>query len=370
MMLALIRGSYLQRGVRSLLRNAAKRLARKVVEHTASTGEHYLVNSRADWQALGLGAVGGGFITAFTALGKYAAGALPLAPLVLGFALAGNYAGSFILMQMCHFTLASKQPAMTAAALAANLEHGWHQEREVELVAAITRSQSIATLGNIAMAMPTAFLLDLLSQAITGHSLLSPETALHSVASLHPFLSLTIPFAALTGGFLWLASLGSGWAANWSAFRRLPEALARHRGLNRLVGSSRAAAIGHFTEEHFSGIVGYLILGFLLGFVPVLFARFFGIPIEVRHVTLSAASLALGAASLFSAGELHGGELAWGLLGIAVIGALNFGVSFSLALRTAMRARDLSAKERSALWQALVEAFRASPRRFLWKPAE
>jgi site-specific recombinase len=60
--------------------------------------------------------------------------------------------------------------------------------------------------------------------------------------------------------------------------------------------------------------------------------------------------------------------VAWGAAGILVIAVCNIGVSFALALGTAMRARDLGRTERARLWAAIRHAFRASPRRFLWRP--
>ena len=102
--------------------------------------------------------------------------------------------------------------------------------------------------------------------------------------------------------------------------------------------------------------------------LPVVFV-FMGLPVEVRHVTLSAASLALCAAQGFAAGNPPWAALAWGLAGIAGIGVLNFGVSFLLALRTAIDARDLDRRRRSGLRRMLWAAFRADPWRFVGPPA-
>lgn len=363
-----VRGSFRQRGVQSLARNTLKRLALKVTEHTAETGEHYVAADRAEWEATGRSAAGGGLVTALTALFKYAIAAAPIAPLVQASAAALNYSLSFITMQFAHFTLASKQPAMTGAALAAALGSRAEVERQVELVAGITRSQVAATIGNVFATIPASVLIVVLGRWLTGSPVLVEETALHSVHGVHPFLSLTIPFAILTGVFLWLASLAAGWAANWSAYRGLPEALARHRGLRRAIGPAAALRVSRLVAQHLSGVVGYLVLGFLLGFVPVAFARFVGVPIEVRHVTLQAASLALAAGSLYGTAAFHWVDVAWGALGIVFIAVCNLGVSFALALRTAARARDLSREDRQRLAGALRSAFRASPRRFLWRP--
>ncbi len=85
--------------------------------------------------------------------------------------------------------------------------------------------------------------------------------------------------------------------------------------------------------------------------------RFFGLPLDVRHVTLNSGILSLATSSL---------EVSWvgsGLLGLAVAGVgvmfvLNLGVSFALSLLTAVRAYDLPRSDlrelRRRLWHRLV----------------
>lgn len=363
----LVRGSASQHGLMSLLRTAVKRLARRVVEHTGDTGEHYIARNRREWWAMAWSAAGGGALTAGTALFKYGLLALPLAPLLLGASLMANYTLSFCFLQLLGFSLASKQPAMTAAALARALESGEDQEREIDLVAAITRTQVIATLGNVFAAIPAALAVSALWIWLTGHGPLGPETALHSLHGNHPYHGWALLFAAVTGVLLWISSLAAGWAANWSAYRRLPEALAQNHRIRALLGEARAEALGRFVHRHISGFSGYLVLGGLLVFVPMAFT-FAGIHLEVRHVTLQAASLALASASLWTEGALLWPDVLWGLLGIALIGIMNFAVSFALALWTALRARDLSGRASRRLGWGILKAFNRRPGRFLFAP--
>jgi site-specific recombinase len=98
-------------------------------------------------------------------------------------------------------------------------------------------------------------------------------------------------------------------------------------------------------------------------------AKFFGLPLEVRHVTLSAGSLALALSSVGV--DAVGWEAvirAWA--GIAVIGLCNFGVSFALALFVAMRARDVSTGERRTLPWAVLRRFVRRPHEFFWPPRD
>jgi site-specific recombinase len=364
----LVRQIAVHRSLLALVQGTMRRLARKVVEHTGQSGEHYIANTRAEWVTTFWSAAGGGVLTAFTAAFKYGIAALALAPMVAGLAFASNYTLSFVTMQFAHLTLASKQPAMTAASLAGAMEDHSGGERLVNLVAGITRSQFMATLGNVLVTIPASFLLALAWAWLTGEPALSKETAAHSLRSLHPFHSWTLPFAALTGVFLWLSSLAAGWASNWSAFRRLPEAVAAQPRLRAWLGPHGAARVGSLLERHLGGVAGYIVLGFLLGFMPVVFT-FMGLHIEVRHVTLSAAGVGLCMAQALASGVWPWRDLAWALAGIAGIGLFNFGVSFDLALRTARRARGLGSAGLGILRLRLSRAFRKNPWRFLGPPA-
>lgn len=366
----LARDAARHRSLRAHLGTTLKRLARKVVEHTGETGEHYMVRDRKEWNLIGRAAAGAGLLTVLTAAGKYALAALPLSPLIEGLGLALNYAASFILMQLFGLTLASKQPSMTAAALAAGLEREDGMDEEVELVAAITRSQTIATLGNVLAAVPGSLLLCWAWLKLSGHPLLSPETATHGLASLHPWLSWTAVYAIFTGVCLWAQSLAAGWMGNWAAYRRLPEAIAASPRIRMALGAKGAAALAEGTRKHLSGIVGYVVLGFLLGFVPVVVSKFIGIHLEVRHVTLQAASWALDLGSLWRTPGWQWPLALLGLGSIALIGFFNFSVSFWLALRTAMRARDLDPKGRRELRRRILSALNRQPGRFLWAPAK
>jgi site-specific recombinase len=363
----LVRGSAEQRSFRALLRSNFKRLARKMVEHSGETGEHYIARNRREWWAMARSAAGGGLLTAGTALLKYGIFALPLAPLLMGLGLASNYAVSFCIMQVLGFSLASKQPAMTAAALAQALEQEQGTQAEVDLVAAITRTQMIATLGNVLVTIPASLAIAALWILLSGHGPLSEETALHSLHDNHALHAWNLVYAAGTGVLLWASSLVSGWMANWSAYRRLPEAIAASHRLQEWVGMPLAEALGRFARKHLAGFAGYLVLGLLLGFTPLV-AAFAGVHLEVRHVTLQAAALALASASLWTHGALPWTEVLWGLLGVALVGVANFSVSFGLSLWTAIRARDLDIRATFRLMLEILRAFNRTPGRFLWAP--
>jgi len=362
----LVRAVAGERGAHTLLRNSANRVARKVVAHTGRSGEHYIAENRSEWISMGYGAMGAGAITAFTALFKYRFAGMAMAPLWIGIAHSLNYGVSFVTMQFLGWSLASKMPSMTAAALcdALDKEDGMHAE--VELVAAITRTQTIVTVGNLLGAIPLAVLIDLLVQWSTGKPSLNPETALHGVQSMHLLQSWTIPFAALTGCFLWISGLFAGWTANWVVLNRLPEAIVQSRRVRRSLGEKAALKMADLVRHQFSGVAGYVCLGLLLGLLPFL-GIFAGVPLEVRHITLASASLAYSVRSLISSGAMPWSAIGWAGLGLLATGLLNFSVAFSLGLWLALRARYVGAGGHRELITVLWGELRRDPARFLWK---
>jgi site-specific recombinase len=251
-----------------------------------------------------------------------------------------NYALSFLLMQLFGFTLATKQPSMIAAALAGSL-HGsgdkQHDELDdlVTLIQRICRSQLGAAIGNVGFVAPTALLFNLAYMKLKGAPFLDEHAAAHTLESFDPLHSGTIFFAALTGVLLWLSSLGAGWLENWVTYRRLPEAIAKHR-LGRVVGRRTMQWIARVLQRNVAGIGGNVAIGFLLGMTPVV-GRFFGVPLEVRHVTLSTGSLALAGFTL----GVHAPHFLGAVAGIGCMLALNFSVSFTCALGVALRARGI-----------------------------
>lgn len=362
----LVRAFVEERGVHALLHNSVNRVARHVVRHTGKSGEHYIATSQSTWARMGYGALGAGGITAFTALFKYLFAAMALAPLWTGVAHSLNYTLSFVLMQLLGWSLASKMPSMTAAALCEALEKEDGMRSEVRLVAAITRTQSIVTIGNLLGAIPMAILIDLFIRWRSGNPFLNHEAAMHGIQSMNPVRSLTIPFAALTGCFLWLSSLFAGWTANWMARNRLPDAIAQNRRIRRYFGDKAAADLADFVKHQLSGVAGYVGLGLMLGLLPYV-SVFAGLPVEVRHITLASASLAYDVSSLVWSGPLPWPDLGWAGCGLLVTGLLNFSVSFALGLWLALRARNLGAVGRKTLIAALWNEFRRHPARFLWR---
>jgi site-specific recombinase len=112
-------------------------------------------------------------------------------------------------------------------------------------------------------------------------------------------------------------------------------------------------------RTHVSGFASNISLGLMLGLVPA-FAGFFGLGLDVRHVTLSAGQITAAAASL-GPQALHLPALWWSVAAIPVIGALNVSVSFYFAFRLALRAHSVSLTDRARIRSAIWARWRSRP---------
>jgi len=95
-----IEGRLSDRSLRSLLRENLNLIARKMVERTGQSGEHYIAHSRAEYWHMWRAAVGGGLFTVITAAIKMRIVDANLPMFVEGFLSGTNYAISFVILQM------------------------------------------------------------------------------------------------------------------------------------------------------------------------------------------------------------------------------------------------------------------------------
>lgn len=362
----LIRDHQTQSSLRGLLQDNLRLISRKIVERAGASGEHYITRTPGEYFKMLLAGAGGGVVTSFTTVAKFKIAHLALPLFFEGFFHFINYAGSFVFMQFCHFTLATKQSSMTGPALAmklTNIDKAENLKSFVDEVVQIMRSQFSAIVGNVGLVVPAAFALNYYYSKHYAAPIFDIEYAQKITTSLNPIFSLTIPYAIVTGVLLWLSSLFAGWIENWFVYRRIPEAITVNRRLNKYFGRKICGVISRSLSHGISGFGGNISIGFLLAFLPV-FGHFFGLGIDVRHVTLSSGSLTLASTALFQAGRLDVGALALAILGVFFIGLLNVGVSFILALSVAMRARNIRLRWIFVLLKAVYSRFKVSPREF------
>ena len=358
-----------RRSLRALVASNSSLLAAKVTERSSEVGEHYITRDRQAYNTMLRQAAGGGALTAATTLLKFSVMTLGLSAFWNGFWSSFVYAGSFVLIQLLHFTLATKQPAMTAPAMAAKLKDfnaPSSLDGFVDEVGNLVRSQAAAVLGNVGVVVPVAVLLTVLLQVVTGAPMLDARGSDYVLQSLAlPGPSLL--FAAVTGVLLFTSSIIAGWVENWFVFYRLDSALRYNPAFTRRLGAQRADRWAGFLRKHISGFASNVSLGFMLGMVPA-FAEFLGVGLELRHVTLSAGQLAAAGASI-GWGVLREPALWWALASIPFIGALNLGVSFFLAFRLALLSHNVGALDRARIRGAIWRRLRHKPSEFLWPAA-
>jgi site-specific recombinase len=340
-------------------------LAKKVVERAAETGEHYITRTKEEYRKMVAAAAGGGFVTAFTVYIKVGILAIGLPEFLIGVLASTNYAVSFIIIHLAGFTLGTKQPAMTGPALAEQMrdvdtEEG--MEKLVDQIAHLIRSQVAAIGGNILLVIPTTLLIDAIYFLVSGRHIMSEATATKAFTSVD-ILGPAIFYAAFTGILLWLSSLFAGWGDNWFALNALRTRLARSPTLMTIFGKIGARRIATFFEKNISGLLGNGSLGILLGMTPEVM-HFIGIPLDVRHVTLSSGTM--GAAMPVMGVAFMKTWVFWrAVIGVLCIGFFNVSVSFAMAFMVAIKARGVNTPTRRAIRKAVFRRLLNHPLSFI-----
>ena len=355
-----------RRSLRSLIGSNSSMLAAKVTERSSEVGEHYITRSRAEYGDMLRKAAGGGVLTAATTWLKFAVMAVGLTAFWNGFWSSVVYAGSFVVIQLLHYTLATKQPAMTAPAMAARLKDLSGPSSLSDFVDEVThlvRSQVAAVIGNVGMVFPVVVLASMVIKLITGHPMLDAKGAayvLHSLTLLGP----SALFAAITGVLLFASSIIAGWTENAFVFYRLDSALRYNPVFTNRLGAPRCDRWATFLRNNISGFASNISLGVMLGMVPEI-ATFFGLGLQLRHVTLSTGQLAAAASSI-GWDVLREGAFWWCVAAIPVIGALNLSVSFYCAFRLALLSHNIGRVERVRIRSAILGRLRHKPLEFFF----
>ena len=111
--------------------------------------------------------------------------------------------------------------------------------------------------------------------------------------------------------------------------------------------------------------MGNIALGFFLGMAGF-FGKTFGLPFDIRHITISAANVAIGFFGLGN--QVSTKEIWYTLAGVGGIGFLNFAVSFGLAFIVAVKSRGIRLRDYSAFAGILWKYIKKYPRDFIKAP--
>lgn len=322
-------------------------MAYQIAEHGGKTGERYITTTKKEFWRMFRSALGGGIIISFIGIIKSLIGKLKLAPFWQGFLYSSNYSLGFILIQDTGSTLATKQPAYTANNLASSFDlkkySGQPDLRNLAItVAKVSRTQLASFAGNLLVVFPLTYLLAWLFFGATGIQLAEGAAAQQLLNDQKPFHSLSLLFACFTGFFLFLSGLIAGYVENHVVYGKIPERLRNRPSFKNAFSEKWQYRIAHYVENNLGALVGNIALGFFLGMAGF-FGKIFGIPFDIRHITISAANTAIGFFGLGHAVPLK--EMLYVLCGVASIGFLNFAVSFGLAFYVAVKSRGIRLRD-------------------------
>ena len=367
----LTKAHYDEKSVRHLLSSTSELIALQVTENASKTGEHYVSTDKAGFWDMYKAAAGAGVIIATMASLKILSARLVLAPFTHAFLYSLNYSLGFIVIHLLHFTVATKQPAMTAAALASTVQQqkGSKNAQVAELAALIIniiRTQFVAILGNISIAIPTAALITFLWQFFMHEPLLNQMKANALLHSLDPFTSLAIPHAAIAGICLFLSGLVAGYFDNLAIYRKVGPRLKQHHHLKHWMGQKRLDKFANYIETNLGALAGNFLFGIMLGSMGTL-GFIFGLPIDIRHIAFSSANFIQG---LMTVGDPDIGLIILSFLGVILIGLTNLFVSFTLTVIVALRARRVRFAQWKPLAKLVFAHFLTRPSDFFWPPKQ
>lgn len=350
--------------IRDLLSDSTTLMSHLITNHTAETGTHYITSSKSDYVGMFLKASGGGIIVACLVILKLFYGSLPGSDFSHAVLFAFNYAMGFIMIYLMNFSLATKQPAMTAATMAKVLSEGENtRENYVDfahIVSKVFRSQFIAFMGNVLLSFPVALAiiygLDVIFQqnfaAEKATKLLNDHDPIHSKAILH---------ACIAGFFLFLSGIISGNVGNNSVYYNIPKRIAKNPLLNYFLGERTAQNMSDFYARNAAGIVSNFWFGIFLGVTGPI-GIFLGLDLDIRHITFAAGNVALG---FYGKGFMVDTYMVWiSLITVFLIGFCNFAVSFGLSMLLAFRSRKINFHELREIYREIFRYFMKNPFRF------
>ena len=344
-------------------------LSYQIAEHKGRTGEHYITSTRSEYWKFFISSCGGGFIVSLLVIIKTLLHHAHLPVFWESMAYSLNYAIGFVVIQVTGATLATKQPAMTASAIANSMDEkkgGQSSSTQLAiLIAKVWRSQFISFTGNLLVVFPFALLWTFLFAQIFGHKLVEGAAAHKMLTDVHPLASAAWFYAALTGVFLFLSSVISGYVDNDILYRNLKQRIKDHPLLRKRFSPRRLDKIANYLDHNLGAIAGNVTLGFMLGT-----ATFIGyvtaLPYDIRHITFSTGNVAAALYGLDFHIKMEDAIMI--VLGVIGIGFFNFIVSFGLALYVAIRSRKIDITQYAKLGQVVIMHFFRHPLDFLFPP--
>lgn len=350
--------------ISELINDSTRLISHLITNHTAETGAHYITSTRKEYMTMFYKASGGGIIVGALCVLKMLYGYVPGSDFSHAFLYSMNYAMGFVMIYLMGFTLATKQPAMTAATMTKVLSEEGNIKTDskefAHLVSKLFRSQFIAFVGNVLLSFPIALII-IYGLDVFFSQNLAVERSDKLLIDLDPFKSKAVLHACIAGFYLFISGIISGNIGNNSVFYQIPERISKNLSIRRLLGKNFAKGLSKYYAKNWPGIVSNFWFGVFLGATaPV--GLFLGLDLDIRHITFAAGNFALG---------LYGKDFTIdsytfciSLFTVFLIGFFNFAVSFSLSMFLAFRSRKLNFGQVSEIYKGIFRYFLKNPLRF------
>ncbi|MQP23855.1 recombinase [Flavobacterium sp. LMO8] len=367
----LIKYNCLKTNVRKLFAESTQLLSYEITQHTAKTGENYITESKTEYFKMLYAALGGGLIVGILCIFKLLLSKVEISDFGHAFLYSLNYSIGFIIIYLLGFTLATKQPAMTASALISALEDGLKKnsisadekhKSFAKLFARLFRSQFIAFVGNVIMAFPIALLGIWMIDTTFGINIAEMKWE-KFIIDLNPIQSLLLFHAAIAGFFLFLSGIISGSIANRDKHFDVKYRIEEHPWLKMTFGKERTKNFANWYDNKWPGLMSNFWFGVFLGSTSSI-GKFLGLSLDIRHITFASGNLAL---ALYDAKfQVEDNLLFWGIFGVFMIGLVNFLVSFGLSLGLAFRSRNIPLTELKPIFSSIKRRFLSKPMSFFF----
>ena len=350
--------------ISDLINDSTRLISHLITNHTAETGSHYITSSRKQYMKMFYKASGGGIIVGALCVLKMLYGFMPGSDFFHAFLYSLNYAMGFVMIYLMGFTLATKQPAMTAATMTKVLSEQESTKNNytefADLVSKLFRSQFIAFVGNVLLSFPIALLI-IYGLDVFFSQNLAVEKSDKLLKDLDPFESKAILHACIAGFYLFISGIISGNIGNNSIFYQIPDRIAKNLPIRRMFGVRFAKSLSKYYAKNWAGIISNFWFGVFLGATaPV--GLFFGLDLDIRHITFAAGNFAIG---LYGKDFIVGSSVFWtSFITVFIIGFFNFLVSFSLSMFLAFRSRKMNFGEVREIYRAIYRYFLRNPLKF------
>ena len=347
--------------LRDLIYDSTTLQSHLITTHTAEAGANYITSSPKEYFKMLKKASGGGMIVGALCVLKMLYSHVPGSDFYHAFLFSFNYAMGFIMIYLMNFTLATKQPAMTAATMARVLSEGKNTNRNyldfAHLVSKLFRSQFIAFVGNVLWSFPVALAIIYGLEVLFGQNF-AIEKSTTLLKDIDPSKSKAILHACLAGFYLFISGIIAGNVGNSSVFYKIPERIEKNPFIVNFFGGGFAKNLSSFYSRNWAGIMSNFWLGIFLGSTATI-GKFFGLDLDIRHITFAAGNFALG---------LYGKEFSidehtfWvSFFTVFLIGFCNFIVSFGLSMFLAFRSRKLNFGEVRIINRSIFSYFIKNP---------